>query len=1086
MGNAMKLFGLKKLLMTGGLCLLALLTLSYSASAQEVTYYNFDAPESTPAQTSYTCPNSGVPSAVFFCFDNVYQQPTSPAYISDTYPANINPGGTNPNYAVQLTMPTTDQSSSMWFSVPQQVSSGFTNYFAFRITPNANSFATADGFAFVIQNSLGGGSVTLTGGATCAGLGAGANIVGGSGGCIGYGGIDNSLAIEFDTYKNLWDPTDNINPNNANDDNHVAIQNCGAGLPNSPDHTAAAACLVQYLVNNAPTGAINSMPGITLADGNVHQVVVNYSGPTEATPNLLQVFIDPAFNPGTYTPVAGSVPVLSGIYNIAGNLNLASGGTTAYVGFTSATGSAFEQHELLAWTYTPHTTVSQEQPLNPPGNPTTFAFGGHTYTVTYPTTGPQTSGINMVVTANTISPSLFATLASAPGSPFAGAQCQVYDGTGGNCIVDSVSCNQGGAPVACPTIPADVTDPTQLIDVLMSFNNSTPLVTPGLLQGDPFYTQISTITGDGTTATVTCTGECSVIVGQSVTVAGSSVTGFDSTATVLTASAPNVFTYASSATASLTSPATGGYVTSLNVQNIIYCDPLCTITPPVDTTVPGKTKNFSDFVVTSVTPAPTTLVIAASPGTYGVADPVIVTATSPNGDPTGSISLTVDSNPTIYTQPLVPSGGPAGSTATFSLTLTGGTHTLNVSYATTGVFLGTTTSIVVSIAQTTPTVTFTGAPTSAAYNSTFPVAATTNASTVASIMPSGVCTILGNTVTITSGSGTCTLTATWAADTNYLGATAIQKVIATKATSTTTAIDTPNPSAIQAPVSVGVSVTGNGTPTGTFTVTSSVPGDPTCTGTLPATSCSLTFLTPGARLLTITYSGDGNFLSSFGTVSQTVSASPLAQVSPSSLNFGTLYQGGWGLQAVTLKNVGDAPMTINEPFLFDVGNGDSKEFVALSLCPKTLPAGNSCEIYVFFYAGPSYNAQTAILKIMDNAPGNPQSVPLTANVIDPQAQFSPGQVGFGSVKVGTPSSTSVQLTNSGGTALTISGFSVKGADPGDFASTSNCPASLNPHASCSITVTFTPAKTGSRTASLYVIDNTQSGSSQLPLSGTGK
>jgi hypothetical protein len=83
---------------------------------------------------------------------------------------------------------------------------------------------------------------------------------------------------------------------------------------------------------------------------------------------------------------------------------------------------------------------------------------------------------------------------------------------------------------------------------------------------------------------------------------------------------------------------------------------------------------------------------------------------------------------------------------------------------------------------TVPTVTFTGAPTSAPYNSTFTVATTTNASTTPTIAASGACSISGNTVTMTSGTGTCTLTASWAADSNYNAATANQTTLATQAT----------------------------------------------------------------------------------------------------------------------------------------------------------------------------------------------------------------------------------------------------------------------------------------------------------------
>jgi hypothetical protein len=107
-------------------------------------------------------------------------------------------------------------------------------------------------------------------------------------------------------------------------------------------------------------------------------------------------------------------------------------------------------------------------------------------------------------------------------------------------------------------------------------------------------------------------------------------------------------------------------------------------------------------------------------------------------------------------------------------------------------------------------------------------------------------------------------------------------------------------------------------------------------------------------------------------------------------------------------------------------------------------------------------------------------------VINPQAKFTPGSVSFGSIKVGTLSQTTVQLANSGSTPLTISGFSVKGTNASDFMETNNCPATLNAGSSCSITVSFTPAKTGARTATLNITDNVQSGSSQLALGGTGK
>jgi hypothetical protein len=1085
-GITMTFYGRRRILILGPVVTL-LLAFASPAFSQQVTYYDFDAPQASNG-ASYSCadPAHTVPATPnpLFCFNDGTGKQSSPSFLSDTYPAIIDPVTTdNPpvqstHFAIQNTPPALSQAASMWFSVPQKVSDGFTSYFAFKITPNANSFATADGIAFVIQNSQNAAGGSSPGSSACTGAGSGPNAVGAAGGCIGYGGIDNSLAIEMDTFRNAWDPADNIS-SNPNNDNHIAVQNCGAGLTNSPDHTGS--CLVSLNSGNAALPALNNVLPVTLADGNVHQVVVIYSGPTEAVPNLLQIFIDPVFVAGTHTPAPGATPVLSGTYNISANLNLLNSGSandSAYVGFTSATGGAFEQHELMAWTFTPHTPVTQQQPLNPPGQPTTFPFGSHVYTVTYPVSGPSTANIDMVVTANTITPTFFSTLIS--GTPFVGSQCQVYDETGGNCIVYSVSCVTHGTTtvVPCPS----TTDPNNLIDIKSAYNNSIQPTTPGFLQGDPLFSQVATISGDGQTATVTCTGECSVVQGQTVTVAGSLLSGgasspFNGTVTVLTAdpNVPNTFTFSSTASAS----ASGGYLTSNNVQNVFTAY----VTQRIDGTTTGKTKNFSDLVVTSFTVAPTTLVIEAPSVPYNQNAVVTVTASSPNGPPTGNISLTVDSG-APQTQPL------SNGSATFTLTgLSAGPHQLTVTYGAQSIFLAATTTGSLTINSATPTVTFTGAPATAAFNSSFVVAASTNASTTATITAAGSCSILGNTVTMTSGTGSCNLTAAWPADSNYVAASATQSTLAVKASSTTTIVaDTPNPSTVGVPVSISFTVTGNGKPTGSYSVVSSVSGDPGCSGILNAGAgaCSLTFATPGSRKLTITYSGDGNFSGSSANVQQSVTAGPVAQLSATSLNFGTVYLGTISTQTVTLTNVGNAAMTVNGPILSDVGGGNSIEFIALNLCPKSLAVGKSCSIYVSFVAGPFYKPQTAILKVMDNAPGAPQLVTLSATVINPQATFKPGSLNFGTQSVGSSSQASLQLINTGATPLLINNIGVAGSNAGDFSATSTCPPSLAAGANCTITVGFKPGATGSRTAYIKVTDNAQGGPQQVPLSGKGK
>src|SRR5207244_1103612 len=86
-------------------------------------------------------------------------------------------------------------------------------------------------------------------------------------------------------------------------------------------------------------------------------------------------------------------------------------------------------------------------------------------------------------------------------------------------------------------------------------------------------------------------------------------------------------------------------------------------------------------------------------------------------------------------------------------------------------YTGATRSQTTTAEKIAPTVTFTGAPASAAYHSAFTVASTTNSSATPVYTSAGVCSNLGPAFTMTSGTGSCTSTVTWAADANFYGAT---------------------------------------------------------------------------------------------------------------------------------------------------------------------------------------------------------------------------------------------------------------------------------------------------------------------------
>ena len=92
---------------------------------------------------------------------------------------------------------------------------------------------------------------------------------------------------------------------------------------------------------------------------------------------------------------------------------------------------------------------------------------------------------------------------------------------------------------------------------------------------------------------------------------------------------------------------------------------------------------------------------------------------------------------------------------------------------------------------------------------------------------------------------------------------------------TTTAItaDDPDPSDVGQAVTVRFTVSAaGGTPTGTVTVSAS--GTESCSADVAAGACAVTLTQPGARTLTATYTGDGNFAGSSGSASHTVRTPP--------------------------------------------------------------------------------------------------------------------------------------------------------------------------------------------------------------------
>ena len=188
---------------------------------------------------------------------------------------------------------------------------------------------------------------------------------------------------------------------------------------------------------------------------------------------------------------------------------------------------------------------------------------------------------------------------------------------------------------------------------------------------------------------------------------------------------------------------------------------------------------------------------------------------------------------------------------------------------------------------------------------------------------------------------------------------------------------------------------------------------------------------------------------------------------------------------MTLSNTGTSPLTISSIAIGGTNPGDFGQTNNCPISPSTLAASASCTINITF-TPTAAGSRSASLAVSDNATGSPQTASLSGTGVTATATLSPTSLTFSSQNVGTTSAAqAVTLSNTGSAALSISSIAFTGTNSTDFAQTNNCGSSLAASASCTINVTFTPAATGSRTATLTANDSASGSPQTASLSGTG-
>jgi trimeric autotransporter adhesin len=206
---------------------------------------------------------------------------------------------------------------------------------------------------------------------------------------------------------------------------------------------------------------------------------------------------------------------------------------------------------------------------------------------------------------------------------------------------------------------------------------------------------------------------------------------------------------------------------------------------------------------------------------------------------------------------------------------------------------------------------------------------------------------------------------------------------------------------------------------------------------------------------------------------------------PASLSFGALVlHGAPGSLLLPLSNTGNGPLTISSISV-------AGPFTMTNDCGTSLAVGASCTVVTNFNPS-TLGTFNGTLTIVSDAPGGSRAIALTATVIAdarPVVRVDPTTVGFGARLIGSASPAShVTVTNEGAQTAVLGLMTFVQPETGgnDFSiSSTNCPASLAPQASCSVDLVMKAQGFGPRSGQFIVPSNSADSPRTVNLSGTG-
>jgi Abnormal spindle-like microcephaly-assoc'd, ASPM-SPD-2-Hydin/Protein of unknown function (DUF1573) len=231
-------------------------------------------------------------------------------------------------------------------------------------------------------------------------------------------------------------------------------------------------------------------------------------------------------------------------------------------------------------------------------------------------------------------------------------------------------------------------------------------------------------------------------------------------------------------------------------------------------------------------------------------------------------------------------------------------------------------------------------------------------------------------------------------------------------------------------------------------------------------SLSITSSDPANPSVTVPLSGTGSS-----------TATGQLTANPANLSFGTMATGTSASKPITLTNTGSAAVDISSASVSGTG-------LAISglATPATLKPQESLTVNASFDP-PTAGNISGTIKIVSNAGNSPLTIPVSGVGAQAGLAISPTSFSFGSVVDGQTKSQPITVTNTGSAALTIVNVAVTGS--AFSVSGMATPVTINAGRTATLSALFAPTIAGLQTGSISISSNAPNSPNVVSLTGTG-